>query len=61
MMASPDSAPLFSMPISASELFPLVAVALAEAVKAVFMDRVNILSEYDRVVRARRSRCGCRA
>ena len=39
--------------------FPLSLWSWQDAVKAVFLERVNIISEYDRIVRSPRS--GCRA
>ena len=42
--------------------YPLSLWSWQDAIKAVFLDRVNIVSNYDRVVQiARPSRCSCRA
>jgi 5-methylcytosine-specific restriction endonuclease McrA len=54
MMSSPDSCPALVLNADFRPLsyFPLSLWPWQEAVKAVFMDRVNIISEYDRVVRS---------
>ena len=41
--------------------FPLSLWSWQDAVKAVFLDRVNIISNTTRCVRSPSSRCGCRA
>ncbi len=41
--------------------FPFSVWAWQEAVKAVFLDRVSVLNEYDDEVRSPRWRCGCQA
>ena len=41
--------------------FPLSLWCWQDAVKAVFLDRVNIVDHYDYYVAAPLSRCGCRA
>ena len=53
-MSSPDSCPALVLNADFRPLsyFPLSLWPWQEAVKAVFMDRVNIISEYDRVVRS---------
>jgi 5-methylcytosine-specific restriction endonuclease McrA len=53
-MASPDSCPALVLNADFRPLsyFPLSLWPWQEAVKAVFLDRVNIISEYDRVVRS---------
>lgn len=52
MMASPESCPALVLNADFRPLsyFPLSLWPWQETVKAVFLDRVNILSEYDRVV-----------
>ena len=52
MPASPDSSPALVLNADFRPLsyFPLSLWPWQEAVKAVFLDRVNIISEYDRVV-----------
>ena len=52
MMASPESCPALVLNADFRPLsyFPLSLWPWQEAVKAVFLDRVNIVSEYDRVV-----------
>ncbi|MFO1057471.1 MAG: HNH endonuclease [Dongiaceae bacterium] len=54
MSASPDSSPALVLNADFRPLsyFPLSLWPWQEAVKAVFLDRVNIISEYDRVVRS---------
>ena len=39
--------------------YPLSLWCWQDAIKAVFLDRVNIVSEYDKTVQVRASRCGC--
>ena len=39
--------------------YPLSIWCWQDAIKAVFLDRVNIVSQYDRWCAARPSRCGC--
>ena len=52
MMASPESCPALVLNADFRPLsyFPLSLWPWQETVKAVFLDRVSILSEYDRVV-----------
>ena len=54
MMASPEACPALVLNADFRPLsyFPLSLWPWQEAVKAVFLDRVNIVSEYDRVVRS---------
>ena len=39
--------------------YPLSLWSWQDTIKAVFLERVNILEEYDRVVHSARLRCGC--
>jgi 5-methylcytosine-specific restriction endonuclease McrA len=54
MMASPESCPALVLNADFRPLsyFPLSLWPWQESIKAVFLDRVNIISEYDRVVRS---------
>lgn len=54
MFVSPESCPALVLNADFRPLsyFPLSVWPWQEAVKAVFLDRVNIVSEYDRVVRS---------
>ena len=54
MFASPESCPALVLNADFRPLsyFPLSVWPWQDAVKAVFLDRVNIVSEYDRVVRS---------
>ena len=53
-MASPDSCPALVLNADFRPLsyYPLSLWSWQDAIKAVFMDRVNIVSEYDTVVRS---------
>ncbi|MHC8508217.1 MAG: HNH endonuclease [Rhodospirillales bacterium] len=55
-MASPESCPALVLNADYRPLsyFPLSLWCWQDAVKAVFLDRVNVVSEYDRVVRSPR-------
>ena len=54
MMASPESCPALVLNADFRPLsyFPLSLWPWQEAIKAVFLDRVNIVSQYERVVRS---------
>jgi hypothetical protein len=54
MRLSPENCPALVLNADYRPLsyFPLSLWPWQEAVKAVFLDRVNILSEYDKVVRS---------
>ncbi len=54
MFASPDSCPALVLNADFRPLsyFPLSLWPWQETVKAVFLDRVNIISEYEQVVRS---------
>ncbi len=53
-MASPDGCPALVLNADFRPLsyYPLSLWSWQDAIKAVFMDRVNIVSEYDTVVRS---------
>lgn len=54
MLASPEKLPALVLNADFRPLsyYPLSVLPWQEAVKAVFLDRVNILSEYDKIVRS---------
>ncbi len=53
-MSSPESCPalVLNADYPAAELLPLVLWSWQDTAKPCFLDRVNIVSEYDRVIRS---------